>query len=92
MRALVLALALVALVALGYGGGRTLGDDHGTYVSAILVIEPLERGLEDDFAYERPMCVRVLHNPDATVPLPRTIFAAAEDEQLVHVDGAWQKV
>jgi hypothetical protein len=77
---------------LAYGGGRTLGDDKGTYVSAILVTVPIERELRDDFAQERPMRARVLHNPYATVPLSRSVFAHPEDEQLAHVDGAWQKV
>lgn len=77
---------------LGYGGGRTLGDDSGTYVSAVLVTEPLERALRDDFTQERTMRARVLHNPHASVSLPRSIFARPEDDQLEYVDGAWRRV
>jgi hypothetical protein len=77
---------------LAYGGGRTLGDKKATYVSAVLVTVPIERELRDDFADERPMRARVLHNPYATVPLPRSVFAHPADEQLAHIDGAWQRV
>jgi hypothetical protein len=77
---------------LAYGGGRTLGAGKGTYVSAVLVAVPIEREMRDDFANERPMRARVLHNPHATVPLPPSVFAYPEDEQLAHVDGAWRKV
>ncbi len=77
---------------LEYGGGRTLGDDAGTYVSAVLVTVPLQRDARDEFSVERPMRARVVHNPYATVPLPRSIFASPDDEQLEHVDGAWCKV
>lgn len=77
---------------LAYGGGRTLGNEHGTYVSAVIVTEPLERGLRDDFTVERPMRARVLHNPHATTGLQRSIFARSGDEQLEYVDDKWQKV
>lgn len=77
---------------LEYGGGRTLGDDAGTYVSALVITEPLRRDARDDFTVERRMRARVLHNPYATIPLPRSIFAGPDDEQLEHVEGAWRKV
>lgn len=77
---------------LAYGRGRTRGDDKGTCVSAILVTEPLERQLRDDFTDERPMRARVLHNPHAAVPLARSIFDQPEDDQRAHVDGSWRKV
>jgi hypothetical protein len=77
---------------LEYGGGRTLGDTAGTYVSAVVVTVPLERDARDDFSRERSMRARVVHNPYATVPLPRSIFAGPDDEQLEHVDGAWRKI
>ncbi|MDP9223785.1 MAG: hypothetical protein M3P18_07985 [Actinomycetota bacterium] len=77
---------------LAYGGGRTLGDDAGTYVSAVIVTTSLERALRDNFVSEQPMRARVLHNPHATVPLPQSIFGTPDDEQLVHVDRVWHKV
>ena len=77
---------------LEYGGGRTLGDNAGTYVSAVVVPVPLQRDARDDFGVERPMRARVVHNPYAAVPLPRSIFAGPDDEQLEHVEGAWRKV
>ena len=36
----------------------------------------------DDFSVERPMKVRIVHNPHASVPLPREVFNAADDEQV----------
>jgi len=77
---------------LKYGGGRTIGDDKGTYVSAVIVTEPQEREFRDLFAEERPMRARVLHNPYAAVALPLSIFGGPQDEQLAHSDGAWRKV
>ena len=38
---------------------------------------------------ERPMRVRVLHNPSAIVPLHLGIFAEPEDEHFVRMGDRW---
>lgn len=78
--------------------GRSLGEawvrsDDGSpragsrnqHVSAVLAIIPVERfdfDGEDDFSVERKMKVRILHNPDAAVPLPRDVFNGPDDQHL----------
>jgi hypothetical protein len=76
---------------LAYGGGRTIGLEKGTFISAVMVVEPLARDADDAFVRERPMRARVVHNPYATVPLSRAIFNSECDAQLYHDGRAWQK-
>jgi hypothetical protein len=78
-------------VSLAHGGGRTIGEDAGTYISAVVVNIARRRDSIDDFTEERPMRARVVHNPFASVPLPTSIFASPDDEQLVHDGERWQR-
>uniref|UniRef100_A0A7C1IX73 Uncharacterized protein n=1 Tax=Ammonifex degensii TaxID=42838 RepID=A0A7C1IX73_9THEO len=59
-----------------HGKSRRFSPEQHCHISAVVVPVPLVRYLEDDFTEERPMRVRVLHNPFANVPLPREVFWA----------------
>jgi hypothetical protein len=68
-----------------HGGGQTLSPGWKTYLSAIAVNLP-KKGyahVEPSDA-ERPMRVRLLHNPYAIVPFPPGVFVDPEDEH-----GRW---
>lgn len=56
------------------------------HVSAVIAIEHMERfdtiDNIDDFTVERPMRVRIIYNPSATVPLPREVFNTPDDKPL----------
>lgn len=60
------------------------GQDH---VSAVFCLISGTRFDEDDgpdpFQVERPMKVRILHNPSAVVPLETPIFDGPDDERVV---------
>jgi len=66
--------------------GSPLAGGRNQHVSAVLVLEPLERfdtiETEDDFSVERGMRVRIVYNEEAVVPLPKDVFSAPEDEHL----------
>jgi hypothetical protein len=76
-----------------HDGNRCLTDQHRTYVSAVAVNIPSERyndvDAPDDMSRERPMNLRVLHNPYATCPLPVRIFSDDNDEHIRYEDGKW---
>ncbi len=72
------------------GSKQVLTPDRRRYVSAIAVnlpkhghqyVEPTER--------ERPMRLRILHNPYASVPFPLGIFNDPEDEHIGVENGRW---
>lgn len=72
------------------GSKQVLTPDRRRYISAIAVnlpkqghqyVEPTER--------ERPMRLRILHNPYASVPLPLGIFNDPEDEHIGVENGRW---
>jgi hypothetical protein len=77
---------------LAHGGGRTIGEDAGTYLSAVLVNLASSRDAIDAFTNERPMHARIVHNPFAVVPLSTSIFANPDDEQWIHEDQRWRRV
>jgi len=66
--------------------GSPLAGGRNQHVSAVLVLEPLERfdtiETEDDFSVERGMRVRIVYNEEAVVPLPKDVFSAPDDEHL----------
>jgi hypothetical protein len=66
--------------------GSPLAGGRNRQVSAVLALIPVERfdTLEknDDFSVERKMKIRIAYNPDADVPLPRSVFSDAYDEHL----------
>ena len=66
--------------------GSPLAGGRNKHVSAVLALLPAERfdtfDKADDFSIERKMRVRILHNRDAGVPLPRDVFNDADDEHL----------
>ncbi len=73
-----------------HGGGRTLSPDWRTYISGVAVNLP-----KRDHVYneppekQRPMRVRLLHNPYADVPFPVAIFSDSEDEHYGRRNGEW---
>jgi hypothetical protein len=73
---------------LHHGHGQMLTPTRRQYVSAVAVNLP-KRGFEyiDRLEQERPMRVRVLHNPYAQVPLPLSVFSDQEDEHIRLVEG-----
>lgn len=66
--------------------GSPLAGGRNQHVSAVLALIPVERfdtfEKDDDFSVERKMKVRILYNPNATVPLPRDLFNDGQDEHL----------
>lgn len=71
----------------GHGGDR----GHKRYISAIAVLTPNPASAHiEPVDRERPMRLKVMHNPDALVPLPRSLFSATEDYHAFQTDGVWQ--
>ena len=70
---------------------HVLGPEWNNHVSAVAVNLP-----KDGYQYdepperERPMRLRVLHNPYASVPLPARVFDDAEDENILLVENQWR--
>ena len=72
------------------GSGQVFSPDRRNYVSAVAVNLPKEGHQYDEPAdRERPMRPRILHNPFATVRLPRDVFNDPEDEHIAMRDGRW---
>lgn len=73
------------------GGKKVLSPNQKTYISAVAVNIPKHGHAyyEDDIT-ERPMRLRILHNPFAHIPLPAKIFSDPEDEHLKLAGGTWQ--
>jgi hypothetical protein len=71
-----------------------VGDKRRDYISAVAVNIPTRRfddfdGTVDDFTVARPMRVHVIHNPDATHPLPLWVFSEAHDKQIIRQGDRW---
>jgi DUF2934 family protein len=71
-----------------------VGDKRRSYISAVAVNIPTRRfdtfdGTVDDFTVPRPMRVHVIHNPDATHPLPLWVFSEPDDKQIIMKDNRW---
>jgi hypothetical protein len=62
------------------------------FVSAVIVNIPEWRDDPDDFSVERPMRVHVIHNPNATHPLPLWVFSLTDDRQIVNVRNRWIEI
>jgi len=75
---------------LHHGPGQILSPTERQYISAVAVNLP-KRGFEyiEEIEQERPMRLRVLHNPYADVQLPLSVFSDPEDEHIGLVDGRW---
>lgn len=75
---------------LHHGRGQILSGTRRQYISAVAVNLP-KRGFEyiDRLEQERPMRLRILHNPYAQVPLPLSVFSDPEDENIGLVAGRW---
>ncbi len=75
---------------LHHGHGQILTPTQKQYISAVAVNFP-KRGYEyiETLEQERPMRLRVLHNPYAQVPLPLSVFSDPEDEHIEMVAGRW---
>lgn len=69
---------------LHHGGGQVLNAQAGLYVSAVAWnIASVRYGDADPMTEERPMYLRIVHNPFASVPLPRAMFDCSDDEHYV---------
>jgi hypothetical protein len=70
-----------------------IGDKRRPHISAVVVNVPIERfdtfEAADDFTRQRPMRAHVIHNPDATNPLPLWVFSEPHDMQIIRQDGRW---
>lgn len=68
-----------------------LSKDWHTYISAIAVNLSKEKFRPLDDKEERPMRVRIVHNPyaDDTIKLPIEIFTDNDDEHHYYQDGTW---
>jgi len=75
---------------LHHGSEQILTPTRRQYISAVAVNVP-KRGFEyiEKLEQERPMRLRVLHNPYAEVPLPLSVFIDPEDEHIGLVEGRW---
>ncbi len=70
--------------------GDVLTPDCNQHISAIGVNLPKEGYQYDEQVdRERPMRLRILHNPNASVPLPLAIFNDPEDEHIGVENGRW---
>lgn len=63
-----------------HGLGQMLNSNWGSYISAVAWNLPKTRDIDDPMISERPMYLRLLHNPHAGLPLPREIFDYPDDE------------
>lgn len=78
---------------LHFGSGQVLTPNRRQYVSAIAVNLPKEgHQYIEQVDLERPMRLRILHNPYASVPLPLDVFNDPEDEHIGVRDGRWQNL
>lgn len=66
-----------------------VGDQRRPYISAVAVNIPTRRDGVDDFIVPRPMRVHVIHNPDATHPLPLWVFSEPHDKQIIRRGDRW---
>ena len=74
------------------GDDSPLGEGRRTHVSAVAAVFPESRDIDDDFSTERPMYTRVVHNPFAAVPLPRSVFGSEKDKHIVREGGVWKEI
>ena len=73
-----------------HGGGQTLSPRWRTYLSAIAVNLPKKGYAHVEPANaERPMRIRLLHNPHAIVPFPPDVFIDPEDHMGRFAMGKW---
>lgn len=71
-----------------------IGDKRRNYISAVVVNIPTRRfddfdGTVDDMTVPRPMKAHVIHNPDATHPLPLWVFSEPHDKQIIRQGDRW---
>jgi hypothetical protein len=70
-----------------------VGDKRRPHISAVVVNVPTQRfdtfDAADDFTRTRPMRVHVIHNPDATNPLPLWVFSEPHDKQIIRQGDRW---
>jgi hypothetical protein len=73
---------------LHHGHGQILTPTRRQYISAVAVSLPKrEHEYIERLEQERPMRLRVLHNPYAQVPLSLSVFSDSEDEHIGLVAG-----
>ena len=71
-----------------HGGGQVFNERESLYISAVAWNLPKFRFDDDSMTEERPMNLRVVHNPYATVPLPIEVFNSRDDEHYGYVEEA----
>ena len=80
----------VGPVRLHSGSKQVLTHERRQYVSAVSVNLPKEgHQYVDPVDQERPMRLRIFHNPYASVRLPLEIFSDLEDEHIGVEQGRW---
>lgn len=84
--------SVVGPMQLFHGKDRRLTESQHTYISAVAVNMAKVRYLDDDMQAERPMRLRVVHNPYAVCPMPIDIFTDDDDEHYCYHDNKWVKV
>lgn len=72
-----------------HGKGQRLNDRQGRFISAVAWNLPKRRAVDDPMIEERPMYVRMVHNPYALVPFPIEIFSNGDDEHYGYRAGRW---
>jgi hypothetical protein len=72
-----------------HGRGQQLNETLATYVSAVAWNLPRTRYYDDPMTEERPMYLRIVHNPFASVPFPIDIFSNGNDEHYGYKNGCW---
>lgn len=83
--------SLVGPLKLYHGNDQRLRRDKCTYISAVAVNIAKERYLDDDMKSERPMRLKIVHNPFALNPIPMNIFRDKGDEHWYYQEDRWLK-
>jgi hypothetical protein len=72
-----------------HGKGQLLNTIQRNYISAVAWNLPKVRYHDDPMTQERPMRLRMVHNPFADVPFPIEIFNNGDDERWGYRAGRW---
>lgn len=72
-----------------HGKGQFFNSREKLYISAVAWNLPKIRTVDDPMTEERPMYLRLVHNPYAQVPFPIEIFNDADDEHYGYRAGRW---
>lgn len=82
----------IGQIRLYHGKDRRLTNSQHTYISAVAVNESKVRFVDDEMKSERPMRLKIVHNPFAQCPMPIDIFRDSDDEHYCYKNNTWVKI